>query len=133
MKRFILLTVSVFFLLVSVVAQEKTTSISFTKTTHNFGTIDEGKGKVTTEFEFKNTGKAPLLITRTAASCGCTTPDYPKEPIAPGKTGKIKVTYNPKGRPGAFQKTVYVMSNTDPEKNTLIIKGEVKPEQAPTK
>ncbi len=110
------------------IAAQKNAVITFTQTTHDFGTFDESEGKVTTEFEFKNTGNAPLLITRTAASCGCTTPEYPKEPIAPGKSGVIKVTYNAKGRPGAFQKTVYVFANTDPEKNTLIIKGKVTPQ-----
>ena len=74
------------------IAAQKNAVITFTQTTHDFGTFDESEGKVTTEFEFKNTGNAPLLITRTAASCGCTTPEYPKEPIAPGKSGVIKVT-----------------------------------------
>ena len=85
---------------------------------------------MTTEFQFTNDGDAPLVITRTAASCGCTTPEYPKEPISPGKSGTIKVTYNAKGRPGQFQKSVYVYANTDPEKTTLIIKGNVDPKDA---
>lgn len=126
MKRFISLTTMMLLIVFSIAAQKNAT-ITFTQTTHDFGTFEESAGKVTTEFEFKNTGNAPLLITRTAASCGCTTPEYPKEPIAPGKTGKITVTYNAKGRPGAFQKTVYVFANTDPEKSTLIIKGKVNP------
>ncbi|MEG0948583.1 MAG: DUF1573 domain-containing protein [Bacteroidales bacterium] len=127
MKKILSLATCMLLVMLSCFAQDKQAAITFTQTTHDFGTFDEEKGKVTTEFEFTNTGKAPLLITRTAASCGCTTPEYPKEPIAPGKKGKIKVTYNAKGRPGVFQKTVYVFANTDPEKSTLIIKGHVNP------
>lgn len=124
MKKIISLTTFMLLIALSCFAQKKAI-IQFDKTTHDFGTFEEEKGKVTTEFQFKNVGDAPLLITRTAASCGCTTPEYPKTPIAPGKSGVIKVTYNAKGRPGVFQKTVYVFANTDPEKSTLIIKGHV--------
>ncbi|MEG1585374.1 MAG: DUF1573 domain-containing protein [Bacteroidales bacterium] len=125
MKKILSFTACMFFIMLSCFAQDKKPVLTFKQTTHDFGTFDEEKGKVTTEFEFTNTGNAPLLIVRTAASCGCTTPEYPKEPIAPGKKGVIKVTYNAKGRPGVFQKTVYVFANTDPEKSTLIIKGHV--------
>lgn len=127
MKKILTLTTCMLLIVLSSFAQNKTAAITFKQTTHDFGTFAEELGKVTTEFTFTNTGNAPLLITRTAASCGCTTPEYPKEPIAPGKSGVIKVTYNAKGRPGVFQKTVYVFANTDPEKNTLIIKGKVNP------
>ena len=127
MKKILSLTTCMLLIVLSCFAQDKKAEITFKETSHDFGTFDEEKGKVTTEFTFTNTGKAPLLITRTAASCGCTTPEYPKEPIAPGKSGVIKVTYNAKGRPGVFQKTVYVFANTDPEKTTLIIKGKVNP------
>ncbi|MGL4292119.1 MAG: DUF1573 domain-containing protein [Bacteroidales bacterium] len=125
MKKTISLATCLMLVMLSCFSQEKKAVITFKQTTHDFGNFAEEKGKVTTEFEFTNTGNAPLLITRTAASCGCTTPDYPKEPIAPGKKGVIKVTYNAQGRPGVFQKTVYVFANTDPEKTTLIIKGNV--------
>lgn len=127
MKKILTLATCMLFIMLSSFAQDKKAAITFKETSHDFGTFDEEKGKVTTEFLFTNTGKAPLLITRTAASCGCTTPEYPKEPIGPGQSGKIKVTYNAKGRPGVFQKTVYVFANTDPEKTTLIIKGHVNP------
>jgi hypothetical protein len=71
--------------------------IEFTETTYDFGTIKEENGAVTHVFEFKNTGDEKLVIISAIASCGCTTPKYPTEPIAPGATGKIKVTYNPSG------------------------------------
>jgi hypothetical protein len=101
--------------------------VTFEKITHDFGMIAEDKGDVSYQFIVKNTGDTPLVINRVSASCGCTTPDWTKEPIAPGKTGFVKATYNPKGRPGAFSKTISVYSNADPAQNTLIIKGEVIP------
>lgn len=105
----------------------QTAQITFKETTHDFGSFAEDMEKVTCEFEFTNTGNAPLVIMSASASCGCTRPEYPTEPIAPNGTGKISVTYNAKGRPGAFQKSVYIYANTTPEKSTLIIKGNVIP------
>ena len=125
MKQIFSLAITLLLTVLSMQAQDRKPVISFDKTTHNFGSFEEAVGTVTTTFAFKNSGNAPLLITRTAASCGCTTPTYPKEPIAPGKTGEISVTYNAKGRPGPFQKTVYVMTNTEPDRIKLIIKGNV--------
>ena len=78
-------------------------------------------------FEFTNTGNANLVIIDVTAQCGCTRPEFPKQPIAPGKSGKIKVTYNPAGRPGAFDKTVTVKTNGSPSNVRLKIKGAVTP------
>lgn len=78
--------------------------------THDFGTIPEGP-KATYEFQFVNVGKSPLVITNAQASCGCTSPEFPREPILPGKKGKIKVTYTSEGHPGNFNKSVYLTSN----------------------
>lgn len=99
----------------------------FVETVHDFGNIAEADGDVTCRFVFKNTGKSPLIVVRAVASCGCTEPEHPKVPVAPGKTGEIKVTYHPKGRPGEFNKNVYVYTNGKPEKYTLLIKGVVIP------
>lgn len=99
--------------------------ISFVENNYNFGNIKEKKGAVTHVFEFSNTGDGNLLILDANASCGCTRPDYPKEPIAPGKKGKIKVTFLPQGRPGSFDKSVTVRTNGTPKKITLRIKGNV--------
>jgi hypothetical protein len=71
-----------------------------------------------------------LVINRVQASCGCTTPTWTKEPIEPGKSGSIVVTYNPLGRPGIFVKTITVYSNATDEQTVLIIKGDVIPKQA---
>ena len=100
-------------------------AITFEKEDHDFGSFAESLGSVTCTFTFTNTGDAPLLITNASASCGCTRPTFPKEPIAPGKPGEIKVTYNAKGRPGSFRKSVYIYSNAEPTKATLHIKGNV--------
>ena len=96
-----------------VLAQGKA-EIKFDKTTHNFGTFKEADSNVTCTFKFTNTGDAPLVIEQAVASCGCTTPVYPKQPIAPGATGEIKVTYKGAGKfPGVFKKTItLVMGET---------------------
>lgn len=104
--------------------------ITFTKTTHDFGRINEADGRVTTIFEFKNEGMEPLVLSNVRASCGCTTPKWTKTPVEPGQTGSISVTYNPNGRPGKFQKTVTVTSNATEQTVKLYIKGEVIPKAA---
>ncbi|WP_102406891.1 DUF1573 domain-containing protein [Parabacteroides bouchesdurhonensis] len=105
-------------------AQQKAV-ISAEVTTHDFGDIKEANGKVSHTFQISNTGDAPLVITRVIASCGCTTPEWTKEPIAPGKTGDVKVTYDPNGRPGPFAKTISVYSNGKTGSYILTIRGNV--------
>lgn len=95
----------------------------WTETTHNFGKIPQGK-PVSTEFKFTNTGKTPLVISNVRGSCGCTVTQYTKEPIAPGKTGHVKATFNAAAM-GAFNKSVRVTANVEGGNETLFIKGEV--------
>jgi hypothetical protein len=123
MKKLILLFSILF--TTSVMAQQAV--ITFDKSTHDFGKINEADGRVTTTFEFTNEGMAPLVLTNVRASCGCTTPKWTHEPIEPGQKGTITVTYNPSGRPGRFQKTVTVTSNAQEATTKLYIKGEVIP------
>ena len=104
--------------------------IEFQKTSHDFGKINEADGRVTTVFQFKNAGMAPLVLSEVRASCGCTTPKWTREPVEPGQTGEITVTYNPNGRPGRFQKTITVTSNAETATTKLYIKGEVIPKAA---
>ena len=104
--------------------------ITFEKTEHDFGKINEADGRVSTVFTFKNEGMAPLVLSNVRASCGCTTPTWTKEPVEPGQTGSITVTYNPNGRPGRFQKTVTITSNATEATKRVYIKGEVIPKQA---
>jgi hypothetical protein len=92
-------------------------------TTHNFGKINQGK-PVSHEFLFTNTGTIPLVISNVKGSCGCTVTNYTKEPIAPGKTGNVKATFNAAAM-GAFNKSVRVTANVEGGMETLFIKGEV--------
>ena len=95
------------------------------KSTHDFGTFKEEAGKQTFDFIVTNTGNSPLVIQNIVASCGCTTPQWTKGPIPAGGTGKITAIYDPKDRPGQFNKTLSVYTNSKPEIVVLVIKGEV--------
>ncbi|MBA2423376.1 MAG: DUF1573 domain-containing protein [Chitinophagales bacterium] len=98
--------------------------MSFETMEHDFGKMIEGD-KVIYNFQFTNNGKAPLLISNVKASCGCTTPEWPKNIIQPGESSSIKVQYDSKGRPGEFSKGVVVTANTYPNNTTLKILGVV--------
>lgn len=113
----------------SVDAKSEQPHIDFEKSEHNFGKMVVGE-VVSYRFKFTNTGKSDLLITEVKASCGCTTPKYPKKPIQPGKSDYITVSFNSKGRKGYQSKQVVVVSNAQPSVNTLRIKANVvQPEQ----
>lgn len=101
-------------------------SIEFETTTVDYGTIEQGADPYRV-FKFTNTGTEPLIIKNAKGSCGCTVPEWPKEPISPGATGEIKVRYDTK-RIGKFTKTVTLTTNAATERHTLIIKGDVQKE-----
>ncbi len=103
--------------------------IKFKNEGHDFGKIEEGV-QATHTFEFTNTGTAPVVISNAQPSCGCTTPDWTKDPIMPGKTGKVTASFNSQGRPGNFSKTITVISNSETPQIVLSIKGEVNPKAA---
>ncbi|RZK98800.1 MAG: DUF1573 domain-containing protein, partial [Hymenobacter sp.] len=98
--------------------------LTFESTDHDFGKVPEGT-MATYEFKFKNTGNQPIVIANAQASCGCTTPEWTKAPVLPGKSGVIKAVYNSAGRPGVFAKTVTVMSNASEGSKVLSLKGSV--------
>jgi hypothetical protein len=100
------------------------TSIKFTEMIHDFGGIEQNS-KHTKIFKFTNTGTEPLIIENASGSCGCTVPTFPKEPIAPGKTGEIEVVYSPGTQQGAQTKTVTITANTEPITTTLNISANV--------
>lgn len=102
---------------------KKYAQASFPEKSHDFGIIKEENGPVNTTFEIVNTGNKPLIITDVTVSCGCTGREYTKKPIAPGKSGKVKITYNPAGRPGAFKKSIKVRTNGREKRTTLTIQG----------
>ena len=100
--------------------------MKFEKTRHNFGVFAPDTAIMTYAFEFTNVGKAPLVIHSASASCGCTVPEYPLEPIMPGSKGKIIVTYNGKGRkPGVFRKSITIQNNGKQTPVRLYIEGEM--------
>ena len=128
-KRFFIAIFFFFFVALRAVAVYKQAEATFATFSHDFGAIQEAKGPVSCTFEFTNTGNKPLLIIDAVASCGCTRPEYPSKPIKPGKKGKIKVTFSPIGRPGAFKKTIKVKTNGKERTVTLNIKGTVIPKK----
>ncbi len=97
---------------------------SFEETSHFFGTINSGE-RMSYDFKFKNTGNADLIISQATGSCGCTIPEYSKDPIKPGDEGVIKVKYNSEGHGGMVSKTITLLANTIPNTKVLTISAEV--------
>lgn len=125
MKQIIFIFIAIL-LATGMTSAQKKAVIAAETVTHDFGDIKEADGKVTHTFQVSNQGDMPLVITRVIASCGCTTPEWTKEPIAPGKTGDIKITFDPDGRPGPFAKTISVYSNGKTGSFLFSIRGDVK-------
>lgn len=98
--------------------------IKFTSELHDFGIIIQGE-KVAHSFKFKNTGESDLLIKDASASCGCTVPSFPREPIAPGEEGEIEVIFDSANRSGRQHKSINVISNTQPNTTRLQIECEI--------
>ena len=121
MKNYSLAILLLFFVLTSF---SQKPNISFEKSEHNFGDIEEKGGKVSHKFMFTNNGKNPLRILSVKPSCGCTTPDWTKDEIKPGNQGYIIAEYNPKGRPGVFRKSLSIVTN-DNQRALIFIKGKV--------
>lgn len=99
-------------------------AFKFNEEEFNFGTIKQGES-IQHDFEFTNTGKTPLIISNASGSCGCTVPEWPKEPIAPGAKAMIKVTFNSAGKQGVQDKTVTLQSNAEQNPMVLHLKGNV--------
>ena len=115
------------FLLATVVlsATSAFSQIEFSGLVHDFGNIRELDGPVSHDFEFTNTGTRPYVIDFISVSCGCTTPEYDKAPVMPGRSGKITITYDPAGRPGVFDREIVVTGNNRRDRTTLRITGTV--------
>jgi hypothetical protein len=96
----------------------------FEKEVYDFGEINDGE-KVTYDFKFKNIGNSPLIISSATATCGCTIPEYPKEPVAPGAEGLIRVVFNSAGKAGMQNKIISITANTVPSLTELNILGNV--------
>lgn len=111
-------------------AQESDATIVFENPVHDFGTITKSDGPQTHSFEFTNTGNTPVAIQSVSASCGCTSPGWTKEPVAPGGKGTVNVTYNPSGTT-RFNKALTVrITGGNPEEVVLRVQGTVTTETA---
>lgn len=116
----------------NIYAQFAEPSITFSTTSHNFGTINEMDGIKAFAFEFTNNGGQALIVTDVTTSCGCTVPEWSKAPVGPGGKGSLVVNFDPKGSPGPFRKSITVKSNAREGTMTLYIVGLVKPKSRTT-
>lgn len=98
--------------------------MKFEKKHHTFGEIVQGE-KVRYTFKFKNEGNLPLIINNARSTCGCTVPEWPKQPIAAGEEGSIEVLFNSEGKMGNFNKTITIKANTNPNMNKVSISGNI--------
>jgi hypothetical protein len=128
MKKYLLL-ISLLVLGLSARSQMAVTSIKVAESVHDFSTFKEEAGPQSYDFYITNTGNQPLVIQNVVASCGCTATDWTRQPVPGGAKGKVTATYDPKDRPGKFEKTLTVYTNTKPEVTVLTIKGEVIPHE----
>lgn len=101
--------------------------LAFDHIIHDFGIISEGE-RVEHTFRFENTGESDLVISSCKASCGCTIPDWPREPIVPGEKGEIKVVFNSAGKSGLVTKDITILANTNPVKSILQIQVDIRKE-----
>jgi hypothetical protein len=102
--------------------------MDFSEPVFDFGTVDEGD-VVEHEFSFTNTGKLPLIISTANSTCGCTVPEWPKEPIESGESASVMVRFNTLGKPNNQTKPVSIFANTYPNETKVYLKGHVKPKQ----
>jgi len=125
MEKRKLFLLSTFAMLFTLTVNAQAPGIKFENDVYDFGSIQEEDGKVTTTFVFINDGDAPLIINDVSRACGCTNPEWTREPVPANGKGFIKVSYDPKNRPGPFSKSVSVKSNASEQPVVLRIKGEV--------
>lgn len=116
MKKTLLIIVAILAFAFQMSAAD-TQPLEFVETNHDFGTIKASNGPVSYEYEFKNTTSEPVVIIMvTNGGCGCTKPSYPRKPIKPGATGTVKVTFDPTGRQGEFNREVKVRYQAEKKK-----------------
>ncbi len=125
MKK-IVFTFMMLMMAIGYVSAQVAPEIKFDKTSHDFGKFPESNPVVECTFTFTNIGNAPLVIHQAVASCGCTVPEYTKEPIMPGKKGTLKVTYNGTGKiAGHFRKSITLRTNAKTEMIRIYVEGEM--------
>src|ERR1017187_1046218 len=123
MKKLALLFAGILSFSTAVLAQGP--ALHFDNTHHDFGTIKEDDGPVTYRFKYLNTGTSNLILTKVQPACGCTTSNWTKDSIAPGKEGYVDATYDVNHRPGAFNKSITIYSNTQEKISLLTFSGNV--------
>lgn len=116
---------------VATTANPNAPAMNFEQQVYDFGTIKQGE-VVNHTFTFTNTGKEPLIIENASASCGCTVPEWPRTPIAPGEKGEIKVQFNSTGKYGQQSPMVTIRANTEPNITQVSLKGTVEASSVPT-
>jgi hypothetical protein len=129
MKKY--LVVILVFFITRVDGQSLSSTVSFEERVHDFGTILEKNGKVSHTFTFKNNGTTPVTINDIHSTCGCVGNIVSKEPVRPGATGKVTITFNPDYKSGFFSKEIIVYSNDGKEFNRIWVQGSVKPAEHP--
>lgn len=129
MKKIYLTLLLSFLIATSIIAQQKSGVMSFNVQKHDYGNITQKDGPAKFTFEFTNTGGTPITITNVKSSCGCTTPEWTKSPVAPGAKGFVDAIYDPRNRPGHFSKSITVTSNASNSPITLSITGNVAEKQ----
>ena len=137
MKKLLLLFCLIFTALVPVAAQNHEgvtntesaaingAAMEFNTMEHNFGRILERGRKVSYTFRYTNTGTKPLIVTRVSTTCRCVDYNYSRKPVAPGETGSIIVSYNPRKQEGVFHKVIQIFDNTPEQRHVITIRGEV--------
>ena len=133
MKSLITMIFGVFVVFYAFAQEEETTKegpyITFQESAFDFGDIEQGD-KVEHIFAFENTGTAPLIITQVQTTCGCTAPEWPKQPIPPGESSEIKVIFNSAGKFGRQNKVISVISNSVAPVNQVKITTNVLPKKS---
>ncbi len=117
--------IALIMLATSFINAQESTGFKFSKLVHDFGKIKEENGKATYKFKFTNKGKKPIVIKNVTSTCGCTSPEWTRTPVLPGKTGFVSAEYNPLNRPGSFDKQIKIFSNVSSTPIVLSIKGVV--------
>ncbi len=129
MRKLIVFTAVLCAVIYTAQAQHAKPNLAFDKVIHDFGEIKEDGGVKNVNFKFKNTGGQPMVLHNVKASCGCTTPEWTRNPIPPGGEGYVKVKFDPRNRPGNFNKTITVSSNAQNATVILRINGKVLPRE----
>lgn len=106
-------------------AQQADTTVVFDKLVHDFGVIVKSEGTQSYSFEFTNRGTSPVFIQKVTSSCGCTSPEWTKEPVAPGQKGYVKVSYHPSGSTAFNKYVTVIIAGGSPETLVLRIRGNV--------